>query len=186
MEDDEKTNVGGVPLRISPFEAGFMVAVAVIIDVIQWVVTLFVFGVVTAFITGVVNTLINVCTWLLFYFWFKLKGISFVGPRQLLTMLGMGATEFASSGIFPSWSIGVWLLVSMTYAEDTAKKVTGKDISITSKLAMASGRPSGAVSGGSGVKPPALHPQKSTAGSPAHSIPDGKQSLPRRLPPEGE
>jgi len=174
MEDERKNGDGD--LRIRPLNAGMMVFVAVVIDVIQWVMALFVIGIITSIITIVVNTLINAGAWLLFYYWFKLSKVSFVGPRQLLTMLGMGTGEVASAGIFPAWTIGVGLLVWMTYTEDMVKKETGKDIAITSKLAMASGKPAGAGASGAaktaattklppGAKPPVISPEKAAPGA---------------------
>ena len=149
-------------MRINPLTAGLMVAIAVVVDGVQAAIHLIDVGIITVVLSVSVDWLIGIGAWMLFYFWFKLHGVSFVGPRQLITLIGAGTADLASGGIFPAWVVGVLILIAMTNAEDVIEKVTGKKVDITGKAAMASGRMSsasgaaGAAKVARGMKPPPI------------------------------
>ncbi len=129
--------------RVSIFLGGLMIAVAVVIDIVQWFFDLLVFGLVTAILTLAINSLISVGAWLLFYIWFRLHQVDFISPKRLLVLGGSAIGEIASLGILPAWSLGIGALVFMTWAEDRIYNTTGKNISVTGTLKAASGRVGG-------------------------------------------
>lgn len=65
--------------RISWIEGGFMIGVALVYDLIQIGLEVIMLG-----FGWTVNWVINIYAMLTFWFWFKLKGVSFVNPKRAL------------------------------------------------------------------------------------------------------
>ncbi len=63
------------PPKISNFEAGLMIAVALIIDIVQFLLDLILIG-------FILDPIISVFAYLMFWFWFKLRGVSFSNPKR--------------------------------------------------------------------------------------------------------
>lgn len=108
-------------LRIGPFVAGLMIAVALIYDGFQALVEIVSFG----FLGWLINPIIDLWAFLTFFTWFTLKGSSFVRPSKALTL---GATSIVEMIPFfndlPTWTAGVIIMIAQTYAEDILASVS--------------------------------------------------------------
>lgn len=102
--------------RIDWLIGGLMIGVAVIYDAIQGFLTFILIG-------FLVNWIITIWAWLTFYFWFKTKGVSFLGSKALV-LNGGGLAEFIPGfNSLPVWTAAVVALVIMTRAEDALAQV---------------------------------------------------------------
>ncbi len=99
--------------RIPLWMAGCLVAVAVLIDLIQAITTAFAIG---AFL----SPLISVAASMLYWIWYKMLGISFVGnPKQLATFTTECFLEIVPvADALPMWSIGTIITIIITRSED--------------------------------------------------------------------
>ncbi|MFA5736677.1 MAG: hypothetical protein WC893_00730 [Candidatus Paceibacterota bacterium] len=98
-----------------------MVIVALIYDGLQALIDLISVGT----IGWLVNPFINFWSFLTFWFWFKLKGLSFAKPNKALTMGGSFLLEFFPViNSLPAWTSSVIILLAITYAEDVAGSIS--------------------------------------------------------------
>lgn len=128
-------------LKISPFLGFLMVLVALIYDGIQALIDLLSVGTVG----WLINPLINFWSFLTFFFWFKLKGVSFIRPSKLATMITPTFLEcLPLVNSLPTWTCGVIIMLAIVYAEDivgsispAAAQALGKILNTNSKLSPA-------------------------------------------------
>lgn len=67
--------------------------------------------------------LVSVFAWLTFYLWFKVHGVSFVGPKRILAFpIAFLAKLVPFVGIVPTWSAAVIFLFGTTRAEELLEK----------------------------------------------------------------
>lgn len=95
-----------VEYRIGPVQAAFMIAVALLIDLIQYILTILIF-------TAILCPLISLMAIGLFAMWFKINKVDAIlsyriGPR----FVGSAFLELIPilDG-FPIWTIGIWLTI---------------------------------------------------------------------------
>ncbi|KKT40898.1 MAG: hypothetical protein UW28_C0017G0002 [Parcubacteria group bacterium GW2011_GWA2_44_13] len=69
--------------RISPIMALFFIMVALLIDGVQAFLNLIIIGI-------VLNWIVDIFTWLLFYIWLKMLGISMSEAKGMRTMIFLG------------------------------------------------------------------------------------------------
>jgi len=93
---------------IPKYMMAFMVIVALGIDGLQALCTVTVVGIIATY--G-----LDVLALVVFFIWFKLYGISFTSPKQLLTVLGGSVVELVPVlSVFPAWTGMVALLITFS------------------------------------------------------------------------
>lgn len=99
--------------RISSFTAGFMITVAVFFDGIQFLLNLIpLIGTASAEVLGII-------AWLIFYIWFKMKGVSFSDTKKSAALLLGGIVELMPVlSALPAWTLSTVLIIALTRAED--------------------------------------------------------------------
>jgi hypothetical protein len=115
--------------RIKVWMATCLVIVALFVDLIQVLLTSVVIGV-------VLSPIISIAANFLFWIWFKLLDVSFVGnPKNFATFGGAASLEeIPGVDVLPWFTIGIILLIIFTRAEDKGGLV-GK-IANTAKVGM--------------------------------------------------
>ncbi len=94
-----------------------MVLVALLYDGVQALIDLISAGT----IGWLTNPFISFWSFLTFFFWFKLKGLSFMRPNKALTMGGSYFLEVVPLlNSLPTITLGVVIMLGITYAEDVA------------------------------------------------------------------
>ena len=93
------------PQRINNITAGFMIAVAIVFDLIS--------------IIPFINILVDIVAWLVFGFWFALLGVGFINPRRFAVM----ATSFIVGAIpvvstLPELTVAIIVTILMVKSED--------------------------------------------------------------------
>lgn len=108
--------LGDTQYRISAFESGLMIAVAVIYDLIQIALTWTLGWIGIGFIGSWLMTLWGGMT---FGLWFTLKGASIMSGRRAAA-LGLGAIleVIPLLNALPGWTVSVIIGLSVTRAED--------------------------------------------------------------------
>lgn len=102
--------------RVGNFELVLMLVVAVFIDGIQIVIEWTGIGLLFSWIPTILGGLI-------FFFWFKLKGINFMGAKKTLTYFGSLLIDIipGSDALLVTsfnWAVAVIILVAISRAED--------------------------------------------------------------------
>lgn len=102
--------------RVNNFQLALMLVVAFLIDGIQIIMEWLVVGLAFSWIPTILGTLI-------FFFWFTLNGISFVGPKKIFTFLGSFLIDIipGSDALVVTsfnWVVAVLILVAISRAED--------------------------------------------------------------------
>ncbi|HPN89632.1 MAG TPA: hypothetical protein PLK22_02395 [Candidatus Paceibacterota bacterium] len=104
-------------LRINLITGTIMVLVALLYDGVQALIDFISVGT----IGWLTNPLISFWSFLTFFFWFKLKGLSFMRPNKALTMGGSYFLEVVPLlNSLPTITLGVVIMLGITYAEDVA------------------------------------------------------------------
>ena len=117
-------------IRISKTLGVVMGGVAFGIDFVQGLLT-------TGFIGIAVNTFISIFAVLMFWFWFKLNGITFLesGARMAITFFGGAFIELIPIiNNFPAWTLSVVIMLFIVRAEDMVYNKTGKDMKMIKAL----------------------------------------------------
>lgn len=114
--------------RIKNWEAILMIVICFLFfDLLQFVLDWLIIGI-------AINWIISIFAWLTIFFWFQLKGISFMNPARLVTMLATALVDFIPGNAwliitgFP-WTVGVIVLLALSRVEDA----TGLAIPVTPK-----------------------------------------------------
>lgn len=113
--------------RISSIQAIFMLAVAGVFDLIQFLISFI------PYVGWIISVFLSIFVWLTFYMWFKLNGISFLdkGSRLAITFfLGAIIEVIPIINILPGWTLSVVLMLLIIRAEDVIFNKTGKNIEI--------------------------------------------------------
>lgn len=113
--------------RISSIQAIFMLAVAGVFDLIQFLISFI------PYVGWIISVFLSIFVWLTFYMWFKLNGISFLdkGARLAITFfLGAIIEVIPIINILPGWTLSVVLMLLIIRAEDVIFNKTGKNIEI--------------------------------------------------------
>lgn len=113
MDENEK--------KIGFFTILLMLGVAVVIDIVQFILALFVVGL-------VINRFISIFAFMLFFLWFLLNDVSFLSGKRWLSrtisFFGSAGGELVPVvGALPLWTIGIYLTIRSANSE-------GKSINI--------------------------------------------------------
>lgn len=114
-EAEQDGEIAGAGSKIGVVEGALMIGVALLVDAAQALATLLLIGV-------VLNTVIGIIAWLIFFVWFKMKGVSFGFPTRggkgglvrnpLMLIAGAGAVEFIPFiNNLPAWALAVGIAV---------------------------------------------------------------------------
>jgi len=123
--------------KIGPFVGFLMVMVALIYDGLQALIDLISVGTVG----WAINPLINIWSFLTFFFWFKLKGVSFISPKKLATILTPSFLEFFPLvNSLPTWTCGVIIMLAIVYAEDVVGFASPQTARALGKILASSGK----------------------------------------------
>lgn len=99
---------------LKSWEIAFMVIVALFFDAIQWLL---------AFI--LMDWIVSIYAFLTFYIWFKIKGMSFMRPKRILTMGGSLIVELVPIlSTLPTWTFAVVVLVADMKAKEVLSSPT--------------------------------------------------------------
>lgn len=115
--------------RISSIQGIFMLAVAGIIDGVQFLLNFI------PFVGWIATSLISVFAWLTFFTWFKLNGVGFLSGKttvlKIASIFGVSILEiFPIINDFPAWIVYIVIMIFIVKAEDTIFNKTGKNIEI--------------------------------------------------------
>lgn len=119
--------------RIEWLEGGMMIGVATIYDALQAFLTFIIIG-------FLVNWIITIWAWLTFYFWFKFRGVSFLGTKSVSLNGGALIELIPGLNALPAWTAAVIILIIMTRSEDVLNQISPttanalKSLSPTKKL----------------------------------------------------
>ncbi len=129
MENDEKKKEKP-KLRIHVFIGILMVGVALIYDGSQNLVDLLSFGL----LGWIINPLISFWSFLTFFTWFSLFGVSYAKPGKAMTVGVSYLIEVIPllSNI-PTITLSVIILLAMTYSEDLVAKLSPQAAAALSK-----------------------------------------------------
>ncbi|MDP6388187.1 MAG: hypothetical protein QGG63_02855 [Candidatus Pacebacteria bacterium] len=111
--------------RIGNMEGGLMIAAAGVIDGVQFLFNLIVV------IGWIIVPFIGISAWLMFYLWYKLKGINFLdsGARLAITICTGALLEIIPVlNAFPAWTISVAIMFFIVRFEDNVFNKTDKNI----------------------------------------------------------
>lgn len=98
-----------------------MVILALIYDGLQALIDLLSVG----SLGWLVNPFISFWSFLTFFFWFKLKGLSFMKPNKALTMGGSYFLELVPLlNSLPTITCGVIIMLGIAYSEDVAGSIS--------------------------------------------------------------
>lgn len=102
-----------VKRRIGKITSFLMIFIAIILDIIEFILALFLVG-------AVVNRIMTILEYPGYWLWFKIKGVSFTKNRKIAGR--MGSTFIAEIipfiGALPMFTVGVWLTIKETIRED--------------------------------------------------------------------
>lgn len=117
--------------KIKPIEAGLMIGVALLYDGLSALFNLDP----TIVIGWLANFFLNIWSFLTFWLWFKLRGISFVSAKKS----GMIFAPFLIENIpwinaLPSWTSAVVSLLANNFAEELLQKISPATIQSIGKL----------------------------------------------------
>lgn len=117
--------------KIKPIEAGLMIGVALLYDGLSALFNLDP----TIVIGWLANFFLNIWSFLTFWLWFKLHGISFVSAKKS----GMIFAPFLIENIpwinaLPSWTSAVVSLLANNFAEELLQKISPATIQSIGKL----------------------------------------------------
>ena len=105
--------------KIDNITAVLMIGVALLIDSIQLVLTIFGIGL-------FINWLISILAWLTFFLWFVLNGVSFMKkPKLFFTLSGGGLVEtipILPLSALPGWTATIITIIFMTKVKSKIKK----------------------------------------------------------------
>lgn len=129
MENDENKKERP-KLRIHVFIAMLMVGVALVYDGAQNLVDLFSFGL----LGWIINPLISFWSFMTFFTWFSLLGVSYAKPGKALTVGASSLIEVLPllSNV-PAITLSVIILLAMTYSEDLVAKFSPQAATALSK-----------------------------------------------------
>lgn len=105
-----------------------MIIVAIFIDIVLALLNLI------PVLGWVLIWIINVPVWLMFFIWFRIKGIHFRSAKRVLTMSGGFLLEMIPIlNVLPAWTLMVVLIVGSVKAQDLATKM-GVPASVVQKV----------------------------------------------------
>lgn len=115
--------------RISSVQGTFMLAVAGVIDGVQFLLNFI------PFVGWIAASLISIFAWLTFFTWFKLNGVNFLSGKttvlKIASLFGVSILEiFPIINDFPAWIAYIVIMIFIVKAEDTIFNKTGKNIEI--------------------------------------------------------
>jgi hypothetical protein len=113
--------------RIVTWMAVCMIIVALFIDAIQLILTLLLIGV---FICPV----ISVVSYFVFWVWFKMLGVSFLGSPKKFGTMGATIVGEIFLSFLPVFTAGITTVIVMTKAEDKLGPSLGKLLNSPKKL----------------------------------------------------
>ncbi|MBX4210600.1 hypothetical protein KW783_01360 [Candidatus Parcubacteria bacterium] len=94
----------------------FMIAVALSIDGVQFLLTFI------PIVGWIINMILSGMAWLIFYMWFKSRGISFGSPKRALSLNGGFLLELIPIfDALPGWTATVMILVFSTRVKEVTR-----------------------------------------------------------------
>ena len=101
--------------RIPAGTKGAMIATALLFDGINAAVNLI------PFLGQVLSVLVSIIAYMLFAFWFLMRGVGFVNPKRAVSFFGSSTIELIPIlNVLPGVTLGVVLTIYMVKLEDTA------------------------------------------------------------------
>ncbi len=124
--------------KIPKTTAVLMVLLAVSVDVLGFLIGLLHFiPVLGNIIAAVVIWIMSLIAVFVFYIWLKMKNVSFVSAKRVLSFFGSFFGEMIPViDAFPLWTTGIALTIGSVWMEEALEQITGMKVSIN---AMASG-----------------------------------------------
>lgn len=106
--------------KINKSTAVIMVCAAFFIDIIQFLLN---------FIPGpgwIIIWIIDAIVWLTFYVWFRSRGVTFSSSRKSLSLgVGFVLELIPFINALPAWTLANIMVISTTWAEEKAVRLTG-------------------------------------------------------------
>ena len=116
--------------RVSNIQGVFMIAVAGVVDGIQFLLNFI------PIMGWIFSALVSVFAFLLFYLWFKLNGVTFMESilKFIIRFVVMVLEIIPVLNFLPLWFLSTIIMIFIIKAEDTLYNKTGKDVKIAKVL----------------------------------------------------
>jgi uncharacterized membrane protein len=98
--------------RIGPTQKVFMMAIAILFDLVEFILTLLAVGI-------IINRIITVVEYFIYILWFSINRVFFFQPKTMKRLGGTFIAEiFPVIGALPMFSVGVHMTIKQSRLED--------------------------------------------------------------------